>query len=347
MRSSRLRVPPSSLAVVTAAALAAGATLLAPTQSRAGDDNKPLSCVIQGETPVKADTEVLDRGSKGTAIAKLTGAKVPLTIRHFPNPLKGRVEISTSKGKGSVRIDGWADKDSFRYFASKDLPVVGANIWITKGQELHLVGASTKGFTTELKILGSTSPVKTVTVPCNGVTIEMPDMPADDMPERARTYQMRADSIDLYDGPGGALVYTLQMEEGTRKVFWSTESRGGYVHVVSRADVTIDAWAKQRDLTWTRHAELMDLAAVAPKPFRERKLAIKDPPAVVVADKELPIHDKPQNRPTPIGYIEVGSRFYPMEKSGEWTNVMPESLAVLPMDGGGFWVRTAGIPGSK
>lgn len=342
MRLSDLHIP----AISTTLVLAAAASLLAPADSRA-DDDKALSCVVQGETPVRPDTEVFDRGSKGTAIAKLTGAATPITIRHFPNPLKGRVEISTSKGKGSLRIDGWADKDSFRFFAAKDLPVVGSNIWITKGQELHLVGASAKGFTTELKILGSRNPPKQVSLPCNGVSLELPDMPADDMPERARTYQMRNDSIDLYDGPGGALVYTLEMEEGTRKVFWSTESRGGYVHVMSRADITIDAWAKQKDLAWTRHAELMDLAAVAPKPFRERKLAIKDPPAVVVADKELPIHDKPQNRPSPIGYIEVGARFYPMEKSGEWTNVMPESLAVLPPDGGGFWVRTVGIPGSK
>jgi hypothetical protein len=33
-----------------------------------------------------------------------------------------------------------------------------------------------------------------------------------------------------------------------------------------------------------------------------------------------------------------------MEVSGAWTNVMPESLAVLPPDNGGFWVRTASLP---
>jgi len=339
MRFTTLRVSTIALA----AGIAGASTLCHPLPSRAGDD-KPLSCVIQGETPVKPDTAIYDRGSKGSAIAKLTGAKTPLTIRHFPNPLKGRVEISTSEGKGSIRIDGWADKDSFRYFAAKDLPVVGSHIWITKGQELDLVGASAKGFTTKLKILGSKNPPKTISIPCSGVSLAMPTMPSDEPPDRARTYQMKSDTIELYDGPRGTRIYTLEMEEGTRKVFWSTESRSGYVHVMSRADITIDAWARFQDLSWTRHAELVDLAAVAPKPWRERKLAIKDPPAVVTATKELPIHDKPQNRPTPVGYVEVGARFYPMEKSGDWTNIMPESLAVLPPDNGGFWVRTAGIP---
>ena len=42
--------------------------------------------------------------------------------------------------------------------------------------------------------------------------------------------------------------------------------------------------------------------------------------------------------------IEVGASFYPMEISHGWTNIMPEGLGILPPEGGGFWVRTSGLP---
>ena len=96
-------------------------------------------------------------------------------------------------------------------------------------------------------------------------------------------------------------------------------------------------------VTFLRHAELYDLASITPRPLKERKLKIQDPPDVLVVDSEMPIHSKPENMPTPIGFIEKGARIYPMEVSGAWTNIMPESLAVLPPDSGGFWVRTAGL----
>jgi hypothetical protein len=332
--------------IVTAIAIASAVLVSGAGTSEAGDSAKVTSCVVSGETPVKADSKLFDAQSKGNAIARLTGASIPLTVSQFPNPLKGRVKVSTSAGKSSVRLEGWADRGTFRYFAARDLPVMGSHVWITKGMELDLVGASAKGFTAKLRILGSAAAPRQVTVPCDGVALKMPSLGSSEPPEKARTYQMRKDSIALYDEPRGNLVMTLDMEEGTRKVFWSTESRAGYVHIVSRADVTIDAWAKFNDLSWTRHAELTDLSAVAPRPFRSRKLAIQDPPAVVVATSDLPIHDKPENRPSPIGVIESGARFYPMEQSGDWTNIMPETLAVLPPDGGGFWVRTAGITSS-
>ena len=80
MRLSDLRVPHSLAAALAATVLATGVSLIAPADSHATDGDKALSCVIQGETPVKADTAVFDRGSKGTAIAKLTGTEVPLTL---------------------------------------------------------------------------------------------------------------------------------------------------------------------------------------------------------------------------------------------------------------------------
>ncbi len=314
--------------------------------SRAGDAPKALSCQVAGKTTVAGDALIYDRGSDGKPIAKLPGARLPLTVTHIPNPSppKGRVGVSTTLGSKAVRIDGWLDKEAIRFFAARDLPLVGDNLWITKGQALTITGATQNEIHVSHRVLGSSEPALTAKIPCDGASLSMVAPEAIDAPARARTYQMRHNTLALYDGPRGALVYTLTLDENTRKVFWSTEQRGAFVRVMSRADITIDAWAKAADLSYLHHAELFDLAAVAPKPFPERKLEIQDPPKVVVVERDMPIHAKPENAPTPIGWLEAGARIYPMEQSGDWTNILPESLAVLPPDNGGFWVRTAGLP---
>src|SRR5690606_12100968 len=119
--------------------------------------------------------------------------------------------------------------------------------------------------------------------------------------KNARNYQMREATLDLYDRPGGDVVFTLRMAGEARKVFWSTEARGGYVRVVSRGDVTIDAWARAGALSYLRHGELFDLSAIAPKALEEPRLALQDPPDVLTAISEMPIHARPENSQNAIG----------------------------------------------
>jgi hypothetical protein len=323
--------------------------VLEPARSGAEDPpqppSQPLSCVVTGHTQVQPSSAVFDRGSGGAAIAELTGVATPITITHIPNPPNGRVRISTSKGSGAFRIDGWTPIGTFRFFAQNDLPVVsGGHVWITKGQELSLTAARIDGFTVEHHVLGTADQKVRAAIGCSEVTLEIPSVEAPDVPSNARFYEMTSSTLDLYDAPGGNVVFTLQLEENTHKVFWSTESRAGFVHVVSRSDITIDAWARSRDVSWTRHAEVTDASAVAPKPWKERKLALENAPRAIAVTSDLPIHSRPENMPTPIGWVESGARIYAMEVRGDWTNVLPETLTVMPPEKNGFWVRTTGLP---
>ncbi|RLB53462.1 MAG: hypothetical protein DRI90_21125 [Deltaproteobacteria bacterium] len=312
--------------------------------SHAAGPAEATTCVVTGESAVKANTEVYNAKSGGAAIAKLTGAKVPLAVSQLgPSAAGGRLQVSTSKPTGYLRVDGWASRDAFRFFAARDLPVAGVHVWISQGQQVAISDAKGGKLQVAHQLLGSTDQQVRSTVTCDAVTLSLPKIPAEEAPERAKTYQSKTNQIDLYDQPRGEVVFTLQMDEDVRKVFWSTEARAGFIHVVSRGDVTIDAWVRWRDVTALRHAELFDPSYVAPKPWPIKTLAIKDPPAVRVATSALPIHRKPENSPTPIGSVESGARFYAMEQSGDWTNVLPANLGLLPA-GGGFWVRTAGLP---
>lgn len=306
----------------------------------------PKSCIVEGTTPVPANTMVFGQQKGGQAIAKLTGPSLPLRITSFPEPFAGRMALETSRGSKQLRIEGWVESSKIRLFAKQDIPLVGTHIWLTKGMPLEVTHARAAGFEITHDILGSDGQSVTGTAACGAVQLEFPTFTSPEPPRGARTFQMKKDQLELYAEPGGDRVFTLKMESDTRKVFWSTEVRAGYAHVLSRADITIDAWARLSDLSYLRHAELFDLEAIAPKPLASPTLAIQDPPTPLVAIKALPIHRKAENG-TPIGEVEVGAKFYPMEQSGDWTNVMPVGLAVLPPDDGGFWVRTAGLPKKK
>src|SRR5690606_17327071 len=80
-----------------------------------------------------------------------------------------------------------------------------------------------------------------------------------DIAGNARGYLMKRSSIDLYGEPkAGDVIFSLKMIEGSAQLFWSTESRGGFVHVVSRGDITVDAWAKWSDLEALKKGEMRD-----------------------------------------------------------------------------------------
>jgi hypothetical protein len=329
---------------ISAGALFVACATVGPRPGQAEGASEATPCVVTGVSAVNADTDVYDAKSGGTAIAKLTGAKVPLAVSQLgTGSTGGRVQVSTSKPTGYVRVDGWAERNAFRFFAARDLSVAGGHLWISQGQQLALRDAKKGKLEVTHRLLGSTGQQVKATVACDAVTLSFPKIPAEEAPERAKTYQSKTNEIDLYDRPGGEVVFTLQMDEEVRKVFWSTEARGGFIHVVSRGDITVDAWVRWRDVTALGHAEVFDPSYVAPKPWPIKTLAIQDPPPVRIATVALPIHHRPQNSPTPIGSVERGARFYALEQSGDWTNVLPVSLGLLPA-GGGFWVRTAGLP---
>jgi hypothetical protein len=318
---------------------------LAATGARA-DTSINTQCVVRGTSPAKANTELYDDQTKGAVIALLPGAKLPLRVTGFATkPASARVNVSTGKAKGSVRVDGWASFDAFRFFSKSDLPTAGGHLWITQGQELELTEVKGGRVTVQKKIVGTHDQVLRATVSCDELTLEI-RTPLPDEPERSRTYQMKSDTLDLFDHAGGDSVFTLRMDAQARKVFWGTQVSGSFVHVTAKSDVTIDAWARGRDLiALGPHAEVNDPGYVAPRPWPPKTLALENPPKPLTAIKEIPIYAKPANG-TPIGAVQVGAAFYPMATSGDWTSVLPTDLAVLPPDSGGFWVRTTSLPAS-
>jgi hypothetical protein len=209
---------------------------------------------------------------------------------------------------------------------------------------MKLIHAHGDQLTAELTISGTTSQKVRVTAPCDAFALARGQTSAMDVPGNARGFLTKNDTIDLYDEPNGDVVLQLHMIDGTGQLFWSTQSRGGFVHVQARADLTIDAWAKWKDLEPLKKGEMMDQLVPPSTAVTGAQLALDKPPPIVRAIRDVPIRAARDDKAKPIGAIETGAEVYVMETIASWTNVLPKGLGVIPPEGGGFWIPASEAP---
>jgi hypothetical protein len=200
-------------------------------------------CAIKGTHPIPKGTQIFDAPTGGRAVANFTGSFVPMQLSDFPaDPTTGRVAIRTSTGSGALRIDGYISASSIPVFTARDISVSGGHVWISTAQRVRLVQAANNSLTVELSPLGTTGQTVRATAACDAFSLQQGTPTAMEVPGNGRGYLTKSTSIDFYDGANGNAIFTLKMTESASQLFWSTESRAGFVHVRSRADLTIDAW---------------------------------------------------------------------------------------------------------
>jgi hypothetical protein len=134
------------------------------------------------------------------------------------------------------------------------------------------------------------------------------------------------------------------MLDGSSQLFWSTETKGGFVHVQLRSDLTIDGWIRGADLDPLKKGEMMDQYIPPQTQVAGAQLLIDKPPRIATATKETLIRARRDERDRPIGVVETGAEIYVMETVAGWTNVLPKSLYILPPDDGGFWIPSSEVP---
>jgi hypothetical protein len=312
----------------------------AQAQEAAGGVTGP-SCTLKGSHPVSKGTQLFDAQSGGRAIANFTGATVAMQMSDIPaDPTAGRARVSTS----GLRIDGYAPVSSITTFTSRDLSVSSGHLWISSAQRVKLVRAAANSLTAELSIAGSQSQTVRATAPCDAFSLSKGTPTAMEIAGNARGYLMKSTTLDLFDAAAGDAIFTLKMMEGTGQLFWSTESKNGFVHIVSRGDITVDAWARWRDLEALKKGELLDQLIPPSSAVTGAQLTLEKPPPIVKATKEIQVRARRDEKEKPIGVIEVDAEVYVMETIAGWTNVLPKNLAITPPDDGGFWIPSGEVP---
>jgi hypothetical protein len=330
------------------AAVAAVVLAVAPSIARA-DGSTPTSpaqaCVLKGAPAGPKGVAIYDAPRGGHTLATFTGAYQPMQISELPaRPDVGRAKVATSLGSGSLRIEGWMEASSVRVFTARPIPVVPGHVWVSEGQRIRPVQATATTIAAELVVLGMSGQTVSASGPCDAFSLDPGTAVSSETPGTARFYQSRGTPIELYDAPEGSVVFTLTPAADTPLVFFSTEARGGMVHVRGHGILTVDAWARAERLTAQRPGEMVDQLLPSSTTSVIPRLAIAGTTPRARATREVPVRAHWDAKEKPIGAIEVGAEVYVLETVMGFTKVLDKTLGLMPPDDGGFWVLAAEVP---
>ena len=302
-------------------------------------------CMIKGTYPPPKGMKIFDQTTGGDVIATLSGSYLPMTLLEIPfDPSTFRARLATSTGTGNVRIEGFVSVTDWPLFTAQDISVHGASIWISASQKVKLVRASANSITVEMPVGGTLKQTVRATAPCDAFSLAKGKPQPLEFPTQGRSYMTKKQKVDLYEEPNGKVVYTLNMMDGTGQLFWGEKVRQGFVHVLSRNDLTIDAWVPLKDLEPLKKGEMVDQYIPPVTQISGATLTFDKPPQVAKATQSIPIRAKRDENAKPVGMIEAGAEFYILESVTSWTNIMPKHLGVLPPDDGGFWIPSSEVP---
>lgn len=305
----------------------------------------PPSCVLKGTTAVAKDTQLYDHPTGGRVIANFSGNNVPMALSEIPaDPMKDRVKLATSASSGAVRIEGYVSPAAIPVFTTRDLPVMAGNVWISSAHKVKLAAATSSSVSVDLTVAGSRNQNVRAATTCDALALQRGTPTPIDIPGNGRAYLTKVPDINIYNQANGDMIFSLQMLEGASQLFWSTETRAGFVHVRGRADLTIDGWVRYTDLDPVKQGERVDQYVPPQTQVAGAQLAIENPPRVAKATKDIIIRARRDERERPIGVVEAGAEIYVVETVAGWTNVLPKELYVLPPDNGGFWILSSETP---
>ncbi len=341
MRSDVLGLGLLALGAVLCGALGVSEARAESTQAAVSSP----SCKLKGTAPVMKGAKLYDAPTGGRTIATFTGALVPMTLSAIPaDPASGRAKLATSESAPTLRVEGYIAPADVQVFTARDIPVINGHIWISSAQKVKLVGAAGDSLRAELLISGSEGQTAKATASCDAFALQRGVATKMEVPGSARGYLMKTSSVDLFDRPNGDVIFSLKMLEGTAQLFWSTEAKSGFVHIMYRGDLTIDAWARLKDLEPLKKGEIMDQYIPPTTAVAGAQLALDKAPPIVKATKAVPIRARRDLKEKPIGEIEAGAEVYLLETVAGWTNVLPKALGMTPPDEGGFWIPAAEVP---
>jgi len=326
--------------------LLSGTVLLAGAPAWADDAGVTgPSCILKGSSPIAKGTQLFDAASGGRVIANFSGTFVPMQLRDLAaDPTTGRGRLATSNGGGSLRLEGYVPLGSVPTFTAQDVPVVAGHVWISGAQKVKLVRAASNSLTAEIAVAGSHGQTVRATGACDAFSLQRGTPTRLDVPGNGRGYLMKSSSLELFGDAGGDSIFTLKMSESGGQLFWSTETKNGFVHVLSRGDITIDAWARNRDLEPLKKGEMMDQLIPPSSAVTGAQLTLDRSPPLVKATREIRVRARRDEKEKTIGVIEIGAEVYLMETVAGWTNVLPKGLGVTPPEEGGFWIPSSEAP---
>jgi hypothetical protein len=338
MRLHRLGIGCAALAA------ALGALGPLPSVSEAKPTDPAPLCGQKGRVVFDKDTVLSD--ATGRRVARFSGGESEVTLLAPPADGSDQARIETGTGKGSFRLQGSVKAAELRIFTGSSVPIVGQFVRLRPGARVVVSGSTAGKVKVDKQVTAPFNQRFSTVTECSALTFSPPPPTSFSVPGNARVYLMKASLLDLYDAPApqGHIVYTVQRAASTDSVrFFSTEQRGGFVHVEYGGEIGIDAWAKASDLQAMPRGETSDVPPSSYTSTSPPQLQLEKTPRIVTTQREVPLRVAARDAEAPVGVIESETEVYVMDTVAGWANVLPKSLHVLPADNLSFWVKAVDL----
>ena len=316
----------------------------APTLSQAKPPEPAPTCGQRGRVIFDKDATLAD--ASGRKLARFSGGESAVTLLAPPANGSDLARIETGSGRGSFRIAGFVKATDLRLYAGTNLPVVSGRVWLGVGTQVTAVGSNGGKVRIEKQMSTPFNQRFSALADCSALTFNPTAASGSSMPGSARVFLMKVALLDLYSDvpPTGSPFMTLQRAPLVDSVrFFSTEQRGGFIHVQYQGEVNIDAWARASELTPLPRGETSDLPPGSYSMSTPPQLQLPQPPRTVKTTRELPLRLAARDAEAPIGVIETETEVYVMDTIAGWANVLPKSLHILPAGALSFWVKSADL----
>ena len=301
-------------------------------------------CGQRGRVIFDKDTTLAD--AAGRKIARFSGGESAVTLLAPPAAGSDLARIETGTGRGSFRLAGLIKAADLRIFTSYNVPIVSGHVWLGAGTRVTAAGTSAGKVRLEKQLSTPFNQRFSALSECGALTFTPPTPAGFALPGAARVFLMKESQLDLYGDvpPVGSPILTLQRSPAVDSVrFFSTEQRGGFVHVQYQGEVNIDAWARAGELTPLPRGETSDVAPSSYSMSTPPQLQLPQAPRTVKTTRELPLRVAARDSDPPVGVIEAETEVYVLDTVAGWANVLPKSLHVLPAAELSFWVKSADL----
>jgi hypothetical protein len=322
------------------------AALSVPSAALAQAPSGTADCRLSGITEVQKNLKIYDQQSGGEVLAEFSGVPTALSVSDFPTRPDGtRAKVTTGSSSGGFEISGFLDPAQLSLVSTKQVPIEHGHLWINAGASLEFNGKRPGALRVVKQVKTSLHQRFEAWAPCDSLGFGRQSLPAWDLPGSARGYMSNGSQVKLYDAPGGTALYTLKPAAWSDGVlFWSTEARAGYVHVLLHDDLVVDAWVPRGQLDAMPKGERFDRLAPSGTRRNPPRLQLSEKPREFRAKKNISLSLQASSKARKVGHIRPGTEVYVIDVMARWASVLPKSLDLVAPGGGQFWIEASEIP---
>lgn len=303
-------------------------------------------CRLSGVTPVQRSQKIYDQRDGGSVIAEFSGVPTAMSVSDFPTRPDGtRAHVITGSARGGFAIDGYLDPKELSLVSTKEVPIEPGHLWINAGASLEFAGKRPGALRVVKQVRTTLNQRFEAWAPCDSLGFGQQRLPAWDLPGSAQGFMSKTSDVKLLDAPRGTSLYTLHAAGWSDGIlFWSTESRGGFVHVLLHEDIVVDAWVADNELKPMPKGERFDRLAPSTTQKNPPRLQLSQKPREFRATRSIPLRLQASTTSRTVGQIRPGTEVYVIDVMARWASVLPKSLDLVGPGGGQFWIEASAVP---